>query len=325
MKALLTGAGGFIGSHLAEALVHRGDRVRAFVRYNSRGDLGLLDTLAPEVRAEIEVTMGDLKDADAVRKAVRGQEVVYHLAALIAIPYSYVNPIDFVQTNTLGTAHVLSACLESDGLSRALVVSTSEVYGSARYVPIDEEHPLQGQSPYSASKIGAEKLAESYHRAFNLPVTVVRPFNTYGPRQSARAIVPAITIQALWRDVVELGNLEPRRDLLYVKDTAAGLIAAATSPATLGVTLNLGTGIDVSIGDLQRRIVQLVGRDVPLRVSAARKRPAPSEVARLLADASLARRLLDWRPLYDLEAGLRETVDWIRSHPAGYRPERYQV
>src|SRR3954447_4386960 len=230
---LVTGAGGFIGSHLTERLVRDGHEVRVLVRYNGRDDRGHLDRVASEVRGAVEVHRGDLKDPEAVRRAVEGRAWVFHLGALIAIPYSYENPYDVVQTNVLGTAHVLDACRGSRELERVVLTSTSEVYGTARYVPIDEAHPLRGQSPYAATKIGADALGESYHRAFDLPVTILRPFNTFGPRQSARAIIPTIISQALTRDVVRLGSLDPRRDLTYVKDTAAGFIAIAECQAAL--------------------------------------------------------------------------------------------
>src|SRR5437764_3070479 len=233
-RVLVTGAGGFIGSHLVELLVREGHEVRAFLRYNGRDDRGSIDRLPEEIRRDVEVHRGDLKDPEAVRKAVEGRAWVFHLGALIAIPYSYQNPLDVVQTNVVGTAHVLDACRASQALERVVLTSTSEVYGTARYVPIDEQHPLRGQSPYAATKIGADALGESYHRAFRLPVTILRPFNTFGPRQSARAIIPAIISQALACDVVRLGSLEPRRDLTYVKDIVAGFVAIATCDAAIG-------------------------------------------------------------------------------------------
>src|SRR6516225_1839487 len=237
---LITGAGGFIGSHLTERLVRDGHQVRALVRYNGRDDRGHLDRLERDVQASIEVHRGDLKDPEAVRKAVEGRAWVFHLGALIAIPYSYQNPLDVVQTNVLGTSHVLDACRQSSCLERLVLTSTSEVYGTARTVPIDERHPLQGQSPYAATKIAADALGESYHRAFGLPVTILRPFNTFGPRQSARAIIPTIISQAIARPVVKLGRLDPRRDLTYVKDTVAGFVAIARCDSALGKVVNIG-------------------------------------------------------------------------------------
>ena len=249
-KVLVTGAGGFIGSHLTERLVRDGHQVRAFVRYNGRDDRGNLGDLPADIQAAIEVERGDLKDPGAVRCAVDGREWVFHLGALIAIPYSYHNPYDVVQTNVLGTAHVLDACRASSTLARLVLTSTSEVYGTAQTVPIDERHPLQGQSPYAATKIGADALGESYFRAFGLPVTILRPFNTFGPRQSARAIIPTIISQALARPSIRLGRLDPRRDLTYVKDTVAGFVAIAGCDAALGRAVNIGRGEDISIGDL---------------------------------------------------------------------------
>ena len=252
-RVLVTGAGGFIGSHLVERLVRDGHEVRALVRYNSRDDRGHLDHLPPEVQAAIEVHRGDLKDPDAVSRAVHGRSWVFHLGALIAIPYSYQNPLDVVQTNVTGTAHVLNACRGSDALDRVVLTSTSEVYGTARFVPIDESHPLQGQSPYAATKIGSDALGLSYHAAFDLPVAVLRPFNTFGPRQSARAIIPTIISQALTRPVVKLGSLDPRRDLTYVKDTAAGFASIAACDAAIGRVVNIGRGSDLTIGEPPRR------------------------------------------------------------------------
>src|SRR3954468_12974837 len=275
-KVLVTGAAGFIGSHLTERLVRDGHQVRVLVRYNGRDDRGHLDDLSPGVQDEIEVLRGDLKDPEAVRSAVEGRAWVFHLGALIAIPYSYQNPHDVVQTNVLGTAHVLDACRSSRSLERVVLTSTSEVYGTAQYVPIDEKHPLRGQSPYAATKIGADALGESYHRAFVLPVTILRPFNTFGPRQSARAIVPTIISQALTRPVVKLGRIDPRRDLTYVKDTVEGFVAIASCEAAVGQVVNIGRGDDVSIGDLVDKIGVILGKPIKVETETERVRPAAS-------------------------------------------------
>ncbi|HEY3352217.1 MAG TPA: SDR family NAD(P)-dependent oxidoreductase, partial [Polyangia bacterium] len=271
-RVLVTGAGGFIGSHLCEGLVRAGARVRAFVHYNGRNDWGSLELVPADVRRELEVVAGDIRDPFGVRAAVRGCQTVYHLAALIAIPYSYRSPQTFFETNVLGTLNVMQAALD-EGATRVVHTSTSEVYGTARVVPIEETHPLTAQSPYSASKIGADKVAESFHLAFGLPVVTVRPFNTYGPRQSARAVIPTIAAQALAGLPVRLGALTPTRDLLYVADTARGFMAAAAAPArALGQTVNLGTGREISIGDLAKKIIAVCGASVPIEHDPARTR-----------------------------------------------------
>jgi dTDP-glucose 4,6-dehydratase len=320
---LVTGAGGFIGSHLVERLVRDGHAVRALVRYNGRDDRGHLDRVDRDIRGEFEVVRGDLKDPEAVRRAVADRSWVFHLGALIAIPYSYENPLDVVQTNIDGTAHVLDACRSSAVLERVVLTSTSEVYGTARYVPIDEAHPLQGQSPYAATKIGSDALGISYHRAFGLPVAVLRPFNTYGPRQSARAIIPTIISQALQGATVKLGSLDPRRDLTYVKDTVAGFVAIAGCAAALGRVVNIGRGEDLSIGELVERIAAQLGRAIEVQTDPQRVRPAASEVGRLLAGTQLAHELFGWKPAYSLDDGLGETIAWVRSHPQLYRPGEY--
>jgi NAD dependent epimerase/dehydratase len=322
-KVLVTGAGGFIGSHLAERLVKAGHRVRGFVRYSGRDDRGHLSELPDDVQAEIELERGDLKDPTAVGKAVTGQEWVFHLGALIAIPYSYHNPYDVVQTNILGTAHVLDACRHSSTLERVVLTSTSEVYGTARSVPIDEGHPLQGQSPYAATKIAADALGESYHRAFDLPVTILRPFNTFGPRQSARAIIPTIISQALLRPTIQLGRLDPRRDLTYVKDTAEGFVAIAGCDAAVGRAVNIGRGEDISIGELVEMIAGRLGRPIRVESDERRIRPAASEVERLLAGTGLAKSLWGWEPRYSLERGLDETIAWVRENLHRFRVDSY--
>jgi NAD dependent epimerase/dehydratase len=322
-RVLVTGAGGFIGSHLTERLVRDGHEVRALVRYNGRDDRGHLDALAPEIQGAVDVQRGDLKDPEAVRRTVAGREWVFHLGALIAIPYSYQNPLDVVQTNVVGTAHVLDACRDSQTLERVVLTSTSEVYGTARFVPIDEDHPLQGQSPYAATKIGADALGQSYHRAFGLPVAILRPFNTFGPRQSARAIIPTIISQALTRPTVRLGSLEPRRDLTYVKDTVSGFTAIAACDAAIGRVVNIGRGEDLSIGDLVQRIGARLGKTLHVKTDDQRIRPAASEVGRLLAGTALARELWGWEPRYSLDQALDETIAWIRPNLGRFRVDAY--
>ena len=322
-RALVTGAGGFIGSHLVERLVADGLRVRAFIRYNGRDDRGHLADLAPEVLANVEVARGDLKDPEAVRRAVRGCEWVLHLGALIAIPYSYENPLDVTQVNVVGTAHVLDACRGSETLERLVLTSTSEVYGTARFVPIDESHPIQAQSPYAATKIGADALGLAYHRSFGLPLTILRPFNTFGPRQSARAIIPTVISQALAGSKVRLGSLDPRRDLTYVKDTAGGFASIAACDGAIGRAVNIGRGEDLTIGELVERIGSRLGRPIEVETDPDRVRPQASEVGRLLAGTDLARELWGWKPVYSLDDGLDETIAYIRAHPERFRPGEY--
>lgn len=323
-KVLVTGAAGFIGSHLTETLVKAGASVRAFIRYSSRGELGFIATFAPEVREKIEVVFGDLTDPQAVANAIRGMDVVFHLGALIAIPYSYVNPVHVVQTNVLGTTYMLEA-VRQHKVEYAVNISTSEVYGTAQYVPIDENHPLQGQSPYSASKIGAEKLAESYYRSFGTPVATLRPFNTYGPRQSARAVIPSIITQALTRDQIHLGSLTPTRDLNFVLDTVDGMMHAVGAEGLLGRSTNIGTGTEISVGDLAQKIINMIGRDVEIVQAAERLRPNKSEVERLLADSNFMRKATGWSSQVSLDDGLAQTIEWIRQNISLYRPKEYAV
>lgn len=322
-KTLVTGAAGFIGSHLVEALVAAGHDVRVLVRYNGRDDRGHLDRLPASVMDHVEVHRGDLKDPEAVRKAVKRQEWVLHLGALIAIPYSYQNPLDVVQTNVLGTTHILDACRDSDTLERAVLTSTSEVYGTAQYVPIDEAHPLVGQSPYAATKIASDAMGLSYSRSFQLPVTVLRPFNTFGPRQSARAIIPSIISQALVSPKIRLGSLDPRRDLTYVKDTASAFIAIAGCDAALGRSVNVGRGEDLTIGELVEKIGRLMGVAIEVQTDEQRVRPAKSEVGRLLAGTKLAQELFGWKSAYSLDEGLQATIDYIRERLSDYRVGQY--
>lgn len=321
---LVTGAGGFIGSHLVERLVVEGAQVRAFVRYNSRGDVGLLRLLSREVYSQLEIISGDLRDTEAVRAVVQGIDTVFHLGALIAIPYSYLHPREVIDTNIMGTLNVVMAAREL-GVRRVVHTSTSEVYGTAQYVPIDEKHSLQGQSPYSASKIGADKICESFYRSFDLPVITLRPFNTYGPRQSARAVIPTIITQALTRDKVRLGNLTPARDFTFVTDTVSGFLKAASAEAAIGQEINLGAGASITIGKLAYKIFALLGKAPKITNEAQRMRSEKSEVFRLHASNQKAYDLIGWQPKVSLEEGLQRTIDWIANHLELYQPNQYTV
>jgi NAD dependent epimerase/dehydratase len=323
-QVLVTGAGGFIGSHLVETLAAQGARVRAFVRYNSRGDPGLLSALPPELFASLDSVAGDLRDLPALVSAMQGVEVVFHLGALIAIPYSYLHPVEVVQSNVLGTLNILVAARQT-GVRRIVHTSSSEVYGTALKTPIDETHPLQGQSPYSASKIAADKLAESFYCAYDLPVVTLRPFNTYGPRQSARAVIPSIIAQALTQEAIRLGNLDTQRDFTFVSDTVAGFLAAGEASGVEGQTFNLGVGREIRVGDLAAEILSLLSMDKEIRVDPARLRPEKSEVYRLISDNSRARDCLGWTPGVSLRQGLAATIEWISAHTSLYRPEKNQV
>lgn len=319
---LVTGAGGFIGSHLTERLVSLGARSRALVRYNSANSSGWLDSSS--AKADIEVVMGDIRDLDSLRKAFRGVDMVFHLAALIGIPYSYEAPLSYVRTNVEGTLNLLQAALDA-GVSLVVHTSTSEVYGSARYIPIDEDHRLQGQSPYSASKIGADMLAEAFHRSFGLPVATIRPFNTFGPRQSSRAIIPTIITQALTQPAVHLGNVEPTRDFTYVEDTVEGFIRVAERPEAKGQVINIGSGQEVSINDLATTILSLLGKAVPIVTEDQRVRPWTGEVQRLCADNTRAREVLDWHPRHTLTEGLAKTIEWLQVNLERYRTGTYVI
>ena len=322
-RVLVTGADGFIGSHLTEELVKSGEKVTAFCLYNSFGTLGWIDTLPKEIRSEIEIFTGDVRDPNGVRTAMRGQQRVFHLAALIAIPFSYHSPDSYVDTNIKGTLNVLNAARELE-TERVMVTSTSEVYGTAQYVPIDEKHPFQGQSPYSATKIGADRLAESFYRSFDLPVTIVRPFNTYGPRQSGRAVIPTIISQLLaGQQEIHLGKLSPTRDFNFVKDTAHGFMAIANCPAAIGQELNIATGEEHSIGDLANELIAQINPSAKIVCEEERLRPEKSEVNRLLGDSTKMRTLTGWKPEYTFEQGLAETINWIRDNLDSYKVGQY--
>jgi len=323
-QVLVTGAGGFLGSHLVERLAELGARVRALVRYNSRNDWGLLELLPDKIKSQIEVVSGDITDPYSTAKSMGGCAVVFHLAALIAIPYSYVAPAQYVAVNCGGTLNLLEAALQQ-GVERFVHTSTSETYGTAQYTPIDEAHPLKGQSPYAASKIGADKLAESYYFSFGLPVATVRPFNTFGPRQSARAIIPTIISQALSGDFIRLGHLTPKRDLTFVSDTIEGFIKAAMAPQAVGQVINLGTGRTVNVGELANIIVELVGGNKEIVSDPQRLRPEASEVMHLECNNRQAREILGWQPQVSLEEGLRRTMEYLAANLSRYKPGIYNI
>ena len=324
-KVLVTGADGFIGSHLTEELVKRGYDVRAFAFYNSFNTWGWLDTLPKDIMDHVDVFTGDIRDPNGTREAMKGCDAVFHLAALIAIPFSYHSPDAYVDTNVKGTLNVLQAARQLE-TERVLVTSTSEVYGTARYVPIDEGHPYQGQSPYSATKIGADRLAESFWRSFELPVTIVRPFNTYGPRQSARAVIPTIITQLLaGKEEIHLGSLSPTRDFNYVKDTASGFIAMYESDATIGEEINIATQREISIGNLAAELIRQINPNARIVCEEERLRPVNSEVERLLGSNEKIMRLTDWKPRYTLEEGLSETIEFLRENLHRYKTDIYNI
>lgn len=326
-RVLITGAEGFIGSHLAESLAAEGCRVKAFVYYNSFGSWGWLDTFGHDKLKKIEIFQGDVRDPNGVRQAMKNTDIVFHLAALIGIPFSYHSPDSYIDTNIKGTLNVLQAAKDQK-TERILITSTSEVYGTAKKVPIKEDHPLQGQSPYSASKIAADQLAESFFRSFDLPVTIVRPFNTYGPRQSARAVIPTIIIQLLnKKNLLKLGSLVPTRDFNYVKDVCGGFLAIARSDAAIGETINISSGTEISIGDLAKRLIKKIRPAARIDTDTKRVRPENSEVMRLLGSNEKIRRLTGWKPAYSLDDGLNDTISWFRDNDylKRYKADLYNV
>jgi NAD dependent epimerase/dehydratase len=324
-EILVTGADGFIGSHLTEELVNQGHKVRAFAYYNSFNSWGWLDTLSKDIMDQVEVFTGDIRDPNGVKEAMKGVGEVYHLAALIAIPFSYHSPDTYVDTNIKGTLNVLQAARELE-TSRLLITSTSEVYGTAQYVPIDEKHPFQGQSPYSATKIGADRLAESFYRSFDMPITIVRPFNTYGPRQSARAVIPTIITQLLaGREEIKLGSLTPTRDFNFVKDTVKGFIEIAKSKNTIGEEINIATQQEISIGQLAEELIRQINPKARIICDEQRIRPENSEVNRLLGSNEKIKRLTNWRSQYTFEQGLAETIEFHRNNLDKYKANVYNI
>jgi len=323
-KVLVTGGAGFIGSHLTEKLVELGAKVKVLVHYNSRNDWGNLGYVSKNNLNQIEIFPGDVQDPYSVQKAVDGCTIVFHLASLIAIPYSYVAPASYVETNVKGTLNVMEACLKAN-VTRVVHTSTSETYGTALYTPMDEKHPLQGQSPYSASKIGADKIVESYYRSFDLPVSTLRPFNTFGPRQSARAVIPTIIAQALTADSVKLGSLSPVRDLTYVKDTVSGFLKMAESEKVIGEVINIGNRKGITIGELAEKIISLFDKEIKIVSDENRIRPEKSEVMKLICDNSKAEAFIDWQPTYSLDDGLKETIKFIEEFIDLYKPEIYNL
>jgi NAD dependent epimerase/dehydratase len=324
-KVLVTGADGFIGSHLTERLVELGADVTALSQYNSFNNWGWIDTFDKKVKDSIKVVTGDIREYDGMKRIIKGQEVVLHLAALIAIPYSYQSPMAYIRTNVEGTTNVLEACREYE-VEKIVHTSTSETYGTALYVPIDEKHPMQGQSPYSASKIGADMMAESYYKSFNMPIATLRPFNTYGPRQSARAVIPTIISQILsGKTEIKLGSLTPTRDFNFVLDTAEAFIKVAESEKTIGEVINAGSNYEISIGDTVKKIITILGKDVKILCDDQRLRPENSEVNRLWADNTKIKELTDWKPNYNIDRGLEATIEWVKNNMQHFKTDIYNV
>lgn len=321
---LVTGAGGFIGSHLTERLIEIGAKVKVFVRYNSRNDWGLLELLPRDKVNEIEVVTGDLKDSDAVRNAAKSVDYIFHLGSLIAIPYSYVHPREVIETNITGALNILTAAREGN-VQKVIHTSTSEVYGTAQYVPIDEKHPLQGQSPYSASKIGADMIASSFYNSFRVPVATIRPFNTFGPRQSARAVIPTIISQAFTNEQIHLGSLHPTRDYTYVDDTVDGFIEIAESENSIGEVINIGSNFELSIGDIAKKVITLVGKNIEIVTDTKRVRPDKSEVERLWCDNTRAKEIVGWEPKISFDEGLQRTVKWVSENLKLYKTTLYNL
>jgi NAD dependent epimerase/dehydratase len=323
-KVLITGADGFIGSHLTQSLIARRAQVKALVMYNSFNTWGWIDTFTPNEKEAVDIFCGDIRETDLLKRALKDVDIVFHLAALIAIPYSYASPSSYVKTNIEGTLNLLQTGLDC-GVEKIIHTSTSEVYGTAQYTPIDERHPLQGQSPYSASKIGADMIAESFYRSFNLPVTTVRPFNTYGPRQSARAIIPTLILQMLKGTTIRIGSLHPVRDFTYVSDTVEGFIKAAETDGITGKVINLGANQGISIGELTNTLAKIMKQEVTIECEEERVRPAHSEVNQLLCNNQRARELIKWQPSVSLDAGLSQTINWFRENHRAYKSDLYTI
>jgi len=323
-KVLVTGAGGFVGRHLAERLLDLGACVKAFDRNNSQNGSEFLETLAKTRGKDIEVIRGDVIDAESIETACKGMAIIFHLAAYVGVPYSYLHPAEVINNNVMGAVNVLISARNNE-MEKIVITSTSEVYGTARYIPIDEDHVLQAQSPYSASKIAADKIAESFYHSFNLPVAIIRPFNVYGPGQSMRAIIPTIITQALTSDKIMIGSLTPTRDFTYISDTVEGFIKMAESEKNIGEVINIGSGSEISIGDLAGKIIKMVNKDIEISFDNQRKRPEKSEVNRLFCNNAKARQLIGWFPKVSLDHGLRDTIDWIRQNIHQYNPNQYHL
>jgi len=321
-KVLVTGAGGFIGSHLVEGLVRRGAQVRCLLKYNSKGGLGNLIKIPKDIFDKLEIVREDIRDAESIKKAVGDCEIIFHLAALISIPYSYENPRGYIETNALGTLNILEASRDNQNIKKIIITSTSEVYGTALYSPIDESHPLQAQSPYAASKIASDKIAESYAKSFNLPVITVRPFNAYGPRQSMRAVIPTIIQQALTKDTIKLGSLEPKRDFTFVEDIAQGFIKAAESENSVGEVINIGSGKTISIGEIVDMVKNILNKNFAVETDSNKIRPEKSEVKLLICDNRKAKEVIGWGPVIPLRDGLIKVIDYIQNNLYDYTSEK---